>query len=338
MGDRNKRLCHSAVSSFMHLPVELQTGIFLRLPATCLLICKCVCKTFYSVIQNPDFNNIYITCNRSIADSDTSHALILQFSHKTSSKNNSTSHVLVSIDNITKDVISYTPLTPHIPYAGRLFLVGSSNGLICFAVQAGDWLAEDKILLLWNPVTKQKRYIPVPDVEGFDHHCTMEFYSVPETNDYTVLSIGYSTTDPDGIQVAIYKMSTKSWTVVNGIRFYCQFDVYSGPEFRKPGTSVFLNGSFHWIISSHSADCSHIVAFNLKTEKLSLTKTIDHDNNVPLSFHLCSIGIIEESLAALYWSDHRQDVQIWVMKDYLVPDSWVLKFRLGTSNFWPRGI
>lgn len=130
-------------------------------------------------------------------------------------------------------------------------------------------------------------------------------------------------------------MSTNSWTVVDGIRFDCNFDVYSGPNFRKPGTSVLVNGSFHWIISSYSAECSHIVAFNLKNEKLSLTKTIDHNDNVPLGFHLCDIGIIEESLAALYWSDHRQNVKIWVMNDHLVPNYWVLKFRLGTSDFWP---
>lgn len=64
---------------------------------------------------------------------------------------------------------------------------------------------------------------------------------------------------------------------------------------------------------------------------------MDHDDNVPLAFHLCDIGIIEKSLATLYWSDRRRDVQIWVMNDHLVPDSCVLKFRLGTSNFWPRG-
>lgn len=47
----------------------------------------------------------------------------------------SNSHVLVSYDNATKEVISWSYLTPPIPYVGTLYLVGSCHGLVCFAVR-----------------------------------------------------------------------------------------------------------------------------------------------------------------------------------------------------------
>lgn len=192
--------------SFMRLPIELQTEIILRVPLTSLMTCKRICKSCHTLIQNPDFRNNH---------KNTSHSLIIQFKHKhgNSRKIDRTSHVLVSIDNTTKDVISYTFLTPKIPYTWILFLVGSCNGLLCFAVRT-ESMYQDDILLLCNPaVSKQYRYISVPDIHEYRYfqQRTMEFYLDPEKIDCNILSIRFSTNMFDYIYVAVYRMPTNSW-------------------------------------------------------------------------------------------------------------------------------
>lgn len=94
-----------------------------------------------------------------ITTADTaSHSLILQFKEEKIHEIDHTTHILASIDDTTEDVIFSTPLIPLIPYVGMVFLIGSCNGLVCFAVRT-----EYTYL-----VTEQSRYIPIPDINELD--------------------------------------------------------------------------------------------------------------------------------------------------------------------------
>ncbi|KAL1826029.1 hypothetical protein ACET3Z_012807 [Daucus carota] len=301
--------------SFMRLPLELQySEIFLRLPLTSLWTCKRVCKAFRTLIENPSFEHIHVT---------TSHSLLLQFKHE--------HWGLVSIDCTTKDVISYVSLIPKIPYVGKLSLVGSCNGLVCFVVRIENQ-HEDDVLLLWNPFTEQSRFIPMPDFDEYWHEQTLEFYFVPETNDYVVLSIGFfKYYKPDQINVAVYRMRRKAWEIADqiqlGHRFNC-YEVLNDYRDRERGTSVFLNGCFHWMFSS-IAESSEIVSFNVRDGVLRRIWCIDIDNDW---IDPCTIGIIDESLALLCRNCYNDDLEIYVMSDYEVNDSWVLKYKRGPDD------
>lgn len=104
------------ISDLLTVLVELQTRIFLRLLVIFLSIWKRLCKSFHTLVGNPDFWNNHV---------NTSHSLVLQIEHYHGNSCNidHTSHVLVSVDNVTKDVISYTSLIPQIPDVGMCFLL-----------------------------------------------------------------------------------------------------------------------------------------------------------------------------------------------------------------------
>ncbi|KAL8110419.1 F-box/kelch-repeat protein At3g23880-like [Apium graveolens] len=215
-------------------------------------------------------------------------------------------HVLVSYDNATKDVISRSYLTPLVPYLGTLILVGSCHGLVCFSVRIDDSFEDDDILLLWNPVTKKCRYLPKPQdsVYTYTRHA-MEFCFVVETNDYVIVRVGSTSESHDRIRVSLYKMNT----------------------------SMFVNGSFHWMACSNS-NFRRIVSFDIKNEKLGLMKPVEDDKFEFSCGSRLYLAVIEESLAVMH-CNLRGDLLIWVMTEYGVQDSWVLMFQSGNFIISP---
>lgn len=79
-------------------------------------------------------------------------------------------------------------------------------------------------------------------------------------------------------------------------------------------------------------ESSVIVSFNVKDDKLDSIRCINHDWSIPEGIYY--IGIIDESLALLYWSYDRRDLEIEVMIDYGVQDSWSLRYKLDPTDGW----
>lgn len=317
--------------SFVDLPEDLQSNIFLRLPVKCVLNCKRVCKSFCTIIRNPDFTNAHLTFSRPIT-TETSRLIISDYTklsyiqcHK---------HLLTidkSIENTT-DCLSSSPMTLPIPYVGALFLVGSCNGLICFDVRINYYTSECNFLL-WNPVTRHTRYLPRLQNRSKCALPITEFGFVRETNEYMVVNV-LKSYQSCNFEIELYKMSTNSWTV------YCNTTVGKlispsgqGFDLDPDATSVFSNRCFHW--GTIYMNEAYIVSFNLETEELGMIKSV---NDRCSYFMQWKLAVVEENLAMIYWK-FTGELQIWVMTDYGIEDSWVLKFCFGNyiSIMYPVG-
>ncbi|KAK1374087.1 F-box domain-containing protein [Heracleum sosnowskyi] len=305
--------------SFVDLPEDLQSNVFLRLPVKCLLICKCVCKYFRTIIQNPDFTKAHLTCPRPIT-TETSRSLILGLIDKSKIPHIQCHDHLLSIDS-AGEIFSSSPISPPIPYVGVLFLVGSCSGLICFDVRI-SLLTSESNFLLWNPVTRQTRYLPRLKNRSKCVCRITEFGFVRETNEYMVVNVIRSNVSCN-IEIELYKMSTNSWTV------YCNTTIGKlitpvGPRFGldQEASSLFSNGCFHWL-TRYSVG-AYIVSFNLKNEELGLIKAVHHGRESYFSHW--KLAVIEEALAMIYWK-YNDRCEIWVLTDYRVEGSWVLKFN-----------
>lgn len=134
----------------MQLPDELQCEILLWLPATSLLICKCVCKSFLRIIENSYFIRTHVARIGAI-NYHNSQTLILQFEDREKSYDYGFDHCLLSLDTTTKDVLSCEPIIPPVPFIGESWIIGSCNGLICASLHSDH---VDVMVLLWNPVTR----------------------------------------------------------------------------------------------------------------------------------------------------------------------------------------
>ncbi|XP_017224638.1 F-box/kelch-repeat protein At3g06240 [Daucus carota subsp. sativus] len=346
--------------SLIEIPEELQIEIFLKLPVKSLLSCKCVCKHFHSVIENPNFVRTHLTTINN-NHSDSQSLVLLHYGYQSyTHRFAQLEHYLLSIDiNNTKEVISYSPLSPPIPLikeSYRTFVVGSCNGLICVAV----WFSRndkycnqntpDFSLLLWNPVIRQCRYLPKH--QSICRPEVFEFGFIPETNDYVVVKVG-----SPGFDIEVYKMSTDSWTTIDCNLFNGSRNI---PTVFRVQSPVFLNGSFHWAVkkskpnSYNDTTCNYIVYYKLKDEEVGVMNVFDDDRailDVVVDEWRFStrykLSVMDEKLAMIFWNGEQGNIfEIWVMNDYGVGNDWSRRFQISETfsdyifplGFWTKGL
>ncbi|KAK1368265.1 hypothetical protein POM88_034357 [Heracleum sosnowskyi] len=311
--------------SLIEIDEDLQIEIFLKLPVKSLLLCKCVCKKFRSVIQNPNFVRTHLN---TINHSDSQSLVLLHFGGQSGGlRFYQLDHYLLSIDiNNTKEVLSYLPLNPPIPFIEghyRTYVVGSCNGLICVAVWFNnnyDYCNQntpDFSLLLWNPVIKQCRYLP-------KHQSTcrpevFEFGFVPETKDYVIVKVG-----SPGFDIEVYKMSTDSWTTI-------QCNLFDGAPFIPT-----------------------VYRVQIKDEEVGLMNVFDDDNailDVVVDEWRFStrykLSVIDEKLAMIFWNGEQGNIfEIWMMNDYGIGNNWSRRFQISETfsdyifplGYWKKGL
>ncbi|KAK1373128.1 F-box domain-containing protein [Heracleum sosnowskyi] len=243
------------------------------------------------------------------------------------------------------------------PIASQFVVIGTCNGLFCVDLRAPDERCAS-FLLLWNPVTKQNRFLPKPQIDASPKgvNFVLAFGFEPESSDYKVVRIVYYhsaenssvMSDKDDVfvmQIEVYKMSTDSWTTFQENTLLCSavsnVSLEEEPvlplEIRK-SSPVFLKGAFHWLAidpRNHDDGQSAIVLFDLKDEQLRLMTVLDS----------CRQGgklvLINDLLSHIVSHQPRDGVayDIWVMNSYGVKESWTKQFTVKESlgTLWPLG-
>ena len=159
------------------LPEEIVLEILARLPAKSLLRFRCVRKTWYSYITNPNFISTHLLCK--------SNFRMAYFRRPQT-----------QICTVASDCTFETMSEFRIPYtfeSGYPNLVGSCNGILCIT----DFdISKSKDVYLWNPsIRKFKR---LPDT------CLTQLRTVR-------LGFGYDSLNND------YKVVRFSWTGIKWI-------------------------------------------------------------------------------------------------------------------------
>ncbi|XP_043693195.1 F-box protein CPR1-like [Telopea speciosissima] len=133
----------------------------------------------------------------------------------------------------------------------------------------------------------------------------------PTTNDYKLIKIGK--------EVKVYSLSTNSWRNIGSIPFYF---------FLRHDFGVFANSALHWVSKcEHDTTSSFILSFDLKDEKfreVPLPDSIDNLAYDKFHMHLRVLG----GQLCIFYNFFMIRVEIWVMKDYGVRDSWVKQFSI----------
>ncbi|KAJ4826999.1 hypothetical protein Tsubulata_044358 [Turnera subulata] len=217
------------------------------------------------------------------------------------------------------------PILPRelCPARSYSFLIGSCNGLVCFALR---W---DQILV-WNTFTSS--YRKLPDISrGRTYIYGFGYDSA--SDDYKVLFIGTGPDhDPkpgDGARVHIFSLKTGSWKKVeNPDDTYLQFI----QRWRKglflnqllhwqSGCGLLSNGALHWQSGGDgSLAAEKIFAFDLSKEKF-------YDVPSPISGYRYqnhhSMGVVGEYFCMCFSDFHEGTNSVWVMKEYCNEASWV---------------
>ncbi|XP_055823146.1 F-box protein CPR1-like [Solanum dulcamara] len=290
-----------------YLPKELLVDIFTRLPVISILRCTSVCKSWYSLIANPNFISIHL--NRKQDD----HILIRNYFENTKvdmyamfGNNERLDHNYVDFV-FSNDSIS---------------IVGSLNGILCLADadNLNDFyfcnLSIRKTVKLAEPAYLCDKCNTSGSTLGFG------FDSV--CNDYKVVRIVHTMIHSFPPRVDLYKSSTGVWEDITHVSGSFVF-IFTTPQ-------VFVNGASYWIASKLEVLTFRrvIVVFNMHDETFSdMILPSSLTNASRARYDEMFLFVSQESLCLVDNNyDKREPIEIWMMRGYGEPDSWVKQFSI----------
>ncbi|XP_009619458.1 F-box/kelch-repeat protein At3g23880-like [Nicotiana tomentosiformis] len=299
-----------SIFSMPNLPAELITEILLKLPVKPLLRFSCVSKSWLALISSPEFVKTHLLLSASNKNY-THHGVIFEVSNDNHNvKDCSLSSLLYNSVTEAFD-LDYPSKNPnHFPR-----IVGSINGLICLVISSFDGLPD---LFLWNlSVRKYKKLrnyrLNVSRRYHEDECVDFNFgFAYDEfQDDYKVVGVFpiYRYVHLCRIEVKIYNLKSNSWRSIDDFKGRLLLDDHSGK---------LVNGKLYWLDRGWN-----IVSIDLTDEKWAEVEQ-------PCSFKKCdflSLGVFRSDLSA-FCNEAWTHVDVWVMKEYGVKESWEKIFTI----------
>ncbi|XP_026412940.1 uncharacterized protein LOC113308688 [Papaver somniferum] len=287
------------------IPDEIYKKILVRLPVKPISICKCVCKTWYTLLSTPDFVklHLHLTIQRNNPN------LMLR-SYETTSPSSllhsiSYDTILSSVNEIEHDCeIDYPFKSLHYDMG----LLGSCNGLVCMWFSDTD---ETEFFCVWNPATKIYKKLPKSPGAygvcgfGYDHN----------TDDYKLINV----VDTSCL-VEVYTLRSNSWRNTQTI------------PFRIPmrDIGVLVNGFYHWLGETRAEPFSKvIVSLDISSERFEEIQLPKETGGKTLFF--MSVGVLQECLCVIGYFPY--EFHVWTMQDYGVCESWTRRFVVASESF-----
>ncbi|XP_062173430.1 F-box/kelch-repeat protein At3g23880-like isoform X2 [Alnus glutinosa] len=324
-----------------YLPEEVVVKILSRLPPKCLIRFKSVSKRWRALIGSPDFLSKNLL-NDSILTQNPSHPLrhILLFARDKYDLG-TLIHSFRSYDSL--HCVPQTPL--NLPTAPPPFdVVASCNGLLCL------WAVTLSNIYLWNPATSSDlEALPAapsrchtglrvsnPDF-GF-HNVGFGFDA--GSNDFKVVTL--VDTDEDGwLEAEIYSLKSGSWRPL---------DMSVNIEIHLVSQSAALDGVFLWYDDYTYDDCvdDRIVVFDFNDEEFQIMQFPDASLFCDYDEYTRTLTELKGSVAMMVFAldddEKKKDLEIWVMLEFGVSESWtrllIIQLPLHLERplrFWKNG-
>ncbi|KAF6145089.1 hypothetical protein GIB67_013440 [Kingdonia uniflora] len=291
------------------LPEDIEIEILSWVPAKTLARFRCVCKPWCQLTLNPTF--VHLNINRY---SKTNPRLLIS---ETSEK-----QLIYSLDSKARDA---KPKRLNLPFFIKIprhhvEVNGSCNGVVCLS----KW--ED--CYLWNPITNEHvklPYTPFVISSRFSPRTVFGFGYNSRTKEYKVVRFEFSSHQ---FGAKVYTLGRDSWKIlVRQSNSLYEVSSYNGV--------VQLNGAIHWMGAYHyhpypypipelDYEINLIISFNLESEELQeipCPSSLEFENNY---FSMCVL----EGCLSMFYDDYGDHVEMWVMKDYGVMESWTKLFSI----------
>ncbi|KAK2984432.1 hypothetical protein RJ640_014838 [Escallonia rubra] len=304
------------MSNGANLPEDIVADILSRLPPKPLGRFRSVSKPWLTLLTDPHFIQKHLNIQKNhqtavllLCYSNHLHSIEL---HKQPPDNH---HVYGSASNLRFD-----------PPESWSQLWGSFDGLTLVSNEEGT-------VFLINPSTRECRRLPVSPfaLDPLACHIMYGFGYDLCSDDYKVVTLSYYDTDnehePDcaDMFVNVYTLKNNSWKRVRNSPYDHAVPLLS--------MGVFVNGCVHWLGSRVSDYSTAIAAFDLADEEFrEVAPPTDADIS---NIHVLSLAVIGGCLCLV---DSRSNVQldIWVMKEYGVTESWSKLLIVGLNVFYTK--
>lgn len=119
-------------------------------------------------------------------------------------------------------------------------------------------------------------------------------------------------------EVMVYSLKADSWRRVQDLPHYFYY---------HRGESALVGGALHWVGEDENTDFLPVVRFDLKDETFSSIPLPNVHKDIYMRI---SVGVIDGYLCLMVNNLYQCDV--WVMKEYGVPGSWMRLFSVGKQE------
>ncbi|PON58784.1 F-box domain containing protein [Trema orientale] len=310
-------------------PNDVIEEILSRLDAQSVMRCKCVCKSWLSLITHPSFKHRHLK-NQVPGALLRADDLDCAFSFHVNDNGN---HRLWS-HPCPNDYMD-CPIVDEKQNL-RMIVFACENGVICLSYR--------NVVYLWNPAIRKMKKLPsLPSPCPMRHLYGLGYHTL--TDDFKVVGIppmktggvgfDYDNNFKRGNLVGVYSLrGPSSWKTLEMPDLF-----FSDPNCANHQSifcSFVLNGSIHWLvyygreIEETVLESLGIVAFDMSTEVFKLI------NSPP------SLGGLEAYTAkrmfdlsgclSLLTFKRPGLIDMWVMKEYGVSDSWTKHFSFNLSK------
>ncbi|KAK2404626.1 F-box/kelch-repeat protein [Trifolium repens] len=332
-------LTSSLLPSLPNIPVDLIPEILSRLPVKSLLQFRCVCKSWKSLISDPEF------AKKHLSHSKTHSIHCISYSRKQPQ-----SHVLKSYSLDSSSV--WTKITQtQFPSNGFVYFVGSWNGILCLAEVGLDLV----LFRLWNPsIRKFKELPPIrePQINFRQPKLMSGFGYDPISDNYKIVVVfgdfsNYTANnDFSENEVKVHTLGTNSWKSVSKFPFAIVSVQLLGQ---------YASGTINWLVSTGIKQSKRFIAsFDLGNEsyqKVLLPDYFEVNAYTQLSVFRDCLCLIsgedvwvmtkygnKESCTKLftisYTRDPRTSSYSWIQVMYVFEDDQVLLACKGDDLRW----
>ncbi|XP_006358426.1 F-box/kelch-repeat protein At3g23880-like [Solanum tuberosum] len=294
-------------NSILDLPTELVIEILLRLPVKSLLKFRCASKSWFALISSPEFVKTHLSLNANNSEY-TRHKVMMFERTVYGFRDCSVNSLFNNAFNEAND-LDYPRQFPC-----GVYIVGSVNGLICF-------VSREKELFLWNPSIRKYKKLPNPKTKTTFGYCIKQSYGFGYDefhDDYNIVVIfaRYDFSLP--IEVKRYSLKSDSWRTVDNCA--------SMVPLQQSGR--FVDGKLHWntIIGPKLCMKRSIISIDLadgKWGEMELPCYWKGARGVVLS-----LGVLGSNLSVLCDCDDPYMLDVWLMKEYGVKESWTKMFTI----------
>ncbi|PIA28132.1 hypothetical protein AQUCO_07200043v1 [Aquilegia coerulea] len=170
---------------------------------------------------------------------------------------------------------------------------------------------------------------PVPSHFPTDEVCTLLGFGFHQaTNEFKVIrfiSTSNYTYSAEEFQshVCVYTLGTTSWRTLEPLSYNLSNDSFA-----------LVNGALHWLAARPGSKCWNIlVSFDLEQEvfrEIPLPKDLDSEYTKTY-WYLMTVGELDGFLC-LFCTLPEEDIQIWVMKEHGVSNSWSNQYKIRQPN------
>ncbi|XP_057756433.1 F-box protein CPR1-like [Arachis stenosperma] len=292
------------------LPRELICRIFLRVPAKDLFCLRFVSKLWHSFISDPDFAESHYNLHSA---SSRSYLLVKDYSSAYCVHLDTLFDVAAPAPPPTLKEVSLPSRKEPYPH---FRLLGSCRGFV---------LLKEKpdFLVICNPATGSSKTISYSHIKvRRDDSIRYGFGFDASRDDYLIVLSWHKY--PHGL--VCFSLRTNSWINLD------EELPKTRVRWKQKLSTLFLHGAIHWLCYSNRDHIDDdILILDLKERSFS---TISMPTQLVGCYPIYLITLGGYLGLALYSHD-KQKTEIWVMKEYKVPSSWILMYEIPCGNNLP---